>query len=105
MKTWNKNICFTNKITLMILGILLFSTLVLAGGWPNSIKEKTINKMDEQTWIPTQEDIRYQDSMYQIIQQTQLEVDTIKVAIDDIIYKLEKLEYADGTRDSIRVKQ
>ena len=56
-------------------------------------------------WIPTEEDIQYQDSMFQIIQQTQFEVDTIKQDIDKILYKLERLEYADGTWDSIRIRR
>ena len=56
------------------------------------------NKID--TWVPTKEDIAYQDSMYQIIQNTQSDVDTIKVHID---YILERLEYPDGTYDSIRI--
>ena len=52
------------------------------------------------TWVPTKEDIAYQDSMYQIIQETQSDVDTIKVHIE---YILERLEYSDGTSDSIRI--
>ena len=42
-----------------------------------------------QVWIPTKEDIEYQDSMFAIIQQTQLEVDTIKQSIDHIIDRLD----------------
>ena len=54
-------------------------------------------------WVPTADDIKYQDSMYQIIQQTQSEVDTIKETMEDIIYKLDRLTYPDGTWDSVRV--
>ena len=54
-------------------------------------------------WVPTKEDIKYQDSMYQIIQHTQSEVDTIKEAMEGIIYKLDRLYYEDGTYDSIRI--
>ena len=50
----------------------------------------------------TKEDIAYQDSMWTIINQTQLEVDTIKESIDQILYKLDRIEYEDGTYDSIR---
>ena len=56
-------------------------------------------------WIPTVEDIAYQDSMYKIIQQTQAEVDTIRESMQHIIYKLDRLTYPDGTWDSIRYKQ
>ena len=37
--------------------------------------------------------------MYQIIQETQNDIDTIK---DNIIYIIERLDYVDGTHDSIR---
>jgi len=50
-------------------------------------------------WVPTKEDIQYQDSMYNIIQNTQDDVTDIK---KDIVLILERLDYADGTWDSIR---
>ena len=43
-------------------------------------------------WVPTKEDIEYQDSMYTIIQNTQSDVDTIKVQVQQII---ERLDYYD----------
>ena len=43
-------------------------------------------------WIPTEEDIAYQDSMWIIIKQTQYEVDTIKESIDQIIIRLEDID-------------
>ena len=54
-------------------------------------------------WVPTEEDIKYQDSMFQIIEQTQREVDTIKERMEGIIYKLDRLYYEDGSWDSIKV--
>ena len=75
---------------------LFFSTLVLASVWPAEIvveEEETI------AWIPTAEDIAYQDSMYQIIKNTQNDLTDIK---KDIVHILERLDYADGTYDSIR---
>ena len=101
---WNKNICLTNRKTIIVLIILLFSTLMLAAVWNNSeeniieIKETPPSNNDS-LWVPTKEDIAYQDSMYQIILQTQNDVDTIKVQVQMII---ERLEYSDGTYDSIR---
>ena len=40
--------------------------------------------------------------MFTIVEQTSMDMDTIKAAIDNILYKLERLEYADGSYDSIR---
>ena len=110
MKLWNSNICLTDKKTIIVLIILLFSTLMLAAVWNNTEEniieiEKELSSNNDSLWIPTKEDIEYQDSMFNIVIQTQTDIDTIKEAIDDIIYKLDKLEYADGTFDSIRIKQ
>jgi len=82
----------------MVIVILLFSTIVLANVWP---KEVIIieDKSEEQMWVPTKEDIAYQDSMYLIIQNTQDDVTDIK---EDIVLILERLDYEDGTWDSIR---
>jgi len=102
MRLLNKNICLTNRLCLLITIGALFSTLVIASVWPDKveeIKETPPPSNEEQMWIPTEEDIQYQDSMYQIIQQTQNDVDTIKVQVQMII---ERLDYEDGTYDSIR---
>ena len=103
------NVCLTSKKSILVLCVLIFSTLVLASVWPSN----TVEEIEEITppdckdegtevWIPTKEDIEYQDSMYAIIQNTQQDVDTIKQDIDAILYKLDRLEYKDGTSDSIR---
>ena len=60
---------------------------------------------NEDMWVPTVEDIAYQDSMFCIIEQTQMDVDTIKQDIVKILYKLDRLEYDDGTYDSIRMRK
>ena len=101
---WNKNICLTNKKTIFVIVIILFSSILLASVWPNNVVEEIKetpppNNDTEQMWIPTEEDIAYQDSMYTIIQNTQSDIDTIK---KDIIYILERLDYEDGSYDSIR---
>ena len=99
---WNKNICLTNKKTIFVIAIILFCTLALASvlSEPETplVKEQPPSQ-NEEMWIPTKEDIEYQDSMYQIIQQTQNDIDTIK---QEIIYILERLDYEDGTSDSVR---
>jgi len=100
MKFWNTNICLTSrKITLLIVVVLL-STLVLANVWTTPL-EKIIEEVEtqEEMWIPTAEDIAYQDSMYKIIQSTQNDINKIK---QDIVYILERLEYEDDSWDSIR---
>ena len=98
MKLWNTNICLTSPISILIIVALLFSTIVLANVWTTEIiVEETKN--DNKMWIPTKEDIEYQDSMYTIIQNTQNDVTDIK---KDIVYIIERLDYADGTHDSIR---
>ena len=78
----------------MVMVAVFLSGIVVAGVISASPKEiKVIEKIQEsEIWIPTQEDIQYQDSMFQIIQQTQYEVDTIKIHINDILQKIEELD-------------
>ena len=62
------------------------------------IKEQVVDTIiteKEDIWVPTKEDIAYQDSMYTIIQNTQSDVDTIKVHIEQIIERLDDKEEAD----------
>ena len=94
MKLWNKNVPLTTCIIMTI--TLFFSTLVLASVWPAEI---VVEEEETVAWIPTAEDIVYQDSMYNIIQSTQNDITSIK---NDIVHILERLDYADGTWDSIR---
>mgnify|MGYP003674891259 CR=1 FL=1 len=98
MKLRNKNICLTSPVSIMIIISLFLCVTVLANVWT---KEVTIieDKSEDEIWIPTKEDIAYQDSMYTIIQNTQNDVTGIK---EDIILILERLDYGDGTWDSIR---
>ena len=98
MKLWNTNICLTSPKSIMILIALLLSTLVLASVWPKEIIVEEV-KSEDQMWVPTQEDILYQDSMYTIIRNTQNDVTDIK---KDIVLILERLDYEEGTYDSIR---
>ena len=102
MKIWNTNICLTSPMSIMIIVTLLFSTIVLANVWPKEviiIEETLPEKTEEQMWVPTKEDIEYQDSMFSIIQNTQNDVTDIK---EDIEHIFERLDYVDGTSDSIR---
>ena len=101
MKFFSKNICLTSPTTVMIIVALLFSTIVLANVWSKEeIKMVEVKSSDEdKMWIPTKEDIAYQDSMYVIIRNTQNDITDIK---KDIVYILERLDYEDGSWDSIR---
>ena len=98
MKLWNTNICLSSPTAIIVIVILLFSTIVLANVWPKEIVVVE-DKTEEEMWIPTKEDILYQDSMYTIIRNTQNDVTDIK---EDIVLILERLDYTDGTYDSIR---
>ena len=99
MKIWNTNICLTSPMSIMIIVTLLFSTIVLANVWNEEeiIVEEDGN--ENKMWVPTKEDIEYQDSMFAIIQNTQNDVTDIK---EDIVHILERLDYVDDTYDSIR---
>ncbi len=104
------DICLTSRKSIMVMVGILISGIVIASVISPEEKIEAVidieeTETDSNIWIPTEEDIQYQDSMFQIIQQTQFEVDTIKQDIDKILYKLERLEYADGTWDSIRVRR
>jgi hypothetical protein len=109
-KIFSKDICLTSRKSIMfIIGILISGAVIASMMLPEEeadiVIENKESKTESDVWIPTEEDIQYQDSMFQIIQQTQFEVDTIKQDIDKILYKLERLEYADGTWDSIRIRR
>ena len=102
MKIWNKNICLTSPTSIMIIISLFLCVTVLANVWGKEEVVVIIKKNDvkeEQMWVPTKEDIAYQDSMYTIIANTQNDITDIK---EDIVYILERLDYDDGTWDSIR---
>lgn len=102
---FGSSICLTSRKTVLLIIVVLLSTLVLASVW--SVEEEGIKviplslDVDEkiEMWIPTEEDIAYQDSMYTIIQNTQNDINEIK---KDIVYILERLDYPDGSWDSIR---
>ena len=98
MKFWNTNICLTSPISIMIIVSLLFSTIVFAN-WSKEVIIEEVKVDEEKPWIPTKEDIAYQDSMFSIIQNTQNDITDIK---QDIVLILERLDYEDGTWDSIR---
>tara|TARA_B110000879_G_scaffold166741_1_gene215510 strand:+ start:141 stop:485 length:345 start_codon:yes stop_codon:yes gene_type:complete len=99
MKILNKNVCLTSRLSILFIGSLLFSTLVIANAYK---KPEAIVVEEVEVWVPTIEDIAFQTEMYEIIERTQLDLDTIRAGIDRILYKLERFDYPDGTYDSIR---
>jgi|TARA_R110002096_G_scaffold156203_1_gene320779 hypothetical protein len=96
MKLLSTNICLSSPKSILVISVILFSSIVLAGVWPEKVIEVD---SQEEPWVPTEADIAYQDSMYTIIQSTQNDITDIK---KDIVYILERLDYEDGTYDSIR---
>jgi hypothetical protein len=102
MKLWNHNICLTSTTTIVFAIAILCSTIVLANVFYTSEEVKEISTADEhpeELWIPTEEDIAFQDTMYAIIQNTQNDITDIK---EDIVFILDRLENEDGTYDSVR---
>jgi len=103
------NTCISSTMIVLIVALVLIGTMAIAS--IINIKEPVESSIDMipqdsvQVWIPTKEDIAYQDSMFAIVEQTSQDVDTIKEAIDHILYKLERIEHADGTIDSIRYEE
>tara|TARA_R110000851_G_C13063532_1_gene564193 strand:- start:665 stop:1012 length:348 start_codon:yes stop_codon:yes gene_type:complete len=103
MKLLNKNLCLTSKESLLILVSILLSTLVIASVYKTTpVIEEIIKDQEVEVWTPTTEDIAFQDSMYVIIERTQLDLDTIRAGIDRILYKLDRVDYPDGSYDSVR---
>jgi len=100
MKFFDKNICLTDRKNIVIIFLALVTTTVLASVFTTEEIVKEVTPLPEnKMWIPTEEDIAYQDSMYVIIQSTQNDINEIK---KDIVYIIERLDYSDGTWDSIR---
>ena len=102
--------CISSTTIVMIVLGLISSTVLIASILNSGIKEGPygiidIEEKDTTQWIPTIEDLAYQDSMFHIVDQTSRDLDTIKADIDRILYKLERLEYSDGSSDSIRYEE
>ena len=99
--------CISSTMIVLIVALVLIGTMAIASilnmEEPIESSIDNIPQEIEGVWIPTADDIEYQDSMWQIINRTQKDVDIIKEDIEDILYKLDRIEYSDGTWDSIRM--
>ncbi len=85
-------ITLSSRNILTIAMVCIFSTMLIGSVIHVSNSKIDICKTDEEMWIPTKEDIAYQDSMYNIIQNTQSDVDTIKVQVQQIIERLDDFD-------------
>tara|TARA_Y100001972_G_C7596599_1_gene298985 strand:- start:502 stop:897 length:396 start_codon:yes stop_codon:yes gene_type:complete len=54
-------------------------------------------------WIPTEEDKKYIDSLYNIVKATESDIDTISQDVERIIRKLDIIIYDNGESDSIKL--
>ena len=102
MKLINTNVCLTSRTSILLILGFLFSTVIIASIIKPEPKVELVIEEPIKAWEPTAEDIAFQDSMYCIIERTQLDLDTIRAGIDRILYKLERIDYDDGSWDSIR---
>ena len=107
MNIWNKILCVSGTSIVMIVLGVVSSTMLIASIMHSGVQEGPFRNIKEEAkdstiWIPTKEDLAYQDSMFHIVEQTSRDLDTIKVDINHILYKLERIEHADGAYDSIR---
>ena len=90
MKFLNFNVSLTNRLCILLTISVLISTLVIMSICTNEVEEiketppQKCNEDSTQIWIPTEEDIAYQDSMYSIIQNTQNDITDIKEDIEHI---------------------
>ena len=84
--------------TFLILGLVLFGSVAIG-----TFMNKPPEELKQDIWIPTEEDIKYQDSLWNIIDDTRRSVDTIRDVMENIIWKLDRIHYDDGNWDSIRI--
>lgn len=96
---------FINQNLILVIAMLFFSIICIFLVLKDTKHIEKVDEIPTDIWIPTEEDIKYQDSLWSIIQSTQLQVDTIVSGINKILWKLERLEYGDGNWDSIRYKK
>ena len=54
---WNTNICLTSKGSIKVILLIACSILLLAFGYSNLPKEEVFIKIEDQPWVPTQEDL------------------------------------------------
>jgi len=95
------------KHSMMFMGVAMLGigTMILALTISNMAPASDIRPPgpNYNYWVPTADDIAYQDSMYSIIQNTQSDMDTINQGMERIILKLDVIIYENGLSDSIKL--
>ena len=106
-KTLQYCINISKKRIMVILVLIAITSIIYAytRTSSNNIEETIMDipqpaDSSKMPWTPTKDDIAYQDSMFAIVEQTSQDVDTIKKSIEHILLRL---DYKDGTYDSIRI--
>jgi len=89
---------------LAIFGIFtLVFVLAMANMIPDTPAAAEMHGPPHNYWVPTEDDILYQDSMYQIIEATRTNMDTINKGMERILLKLDVIIYENGLCDSVRL--
>ena len=91
-KLFNTNICITRRMWILCVVSILISTILLARVI-TEVDEVVIKDTGENIWVPSRDDIAYQDSMYIIIRTTNTDVKNIKKDLTKIVDKLDKKNY------------
>ena len=81
----------------------MLMALMIANLMPAATPAHEMQGPPHNYWVPTAEDILYQDSMLHIIKSTQNNMDTINQGMERIILKLDVIIYENGHCDSIRL--
>ncbi len=86
-----------------ILGIVGIVAIVFVLAMANAMEPTVTEPEQVHYWTPTVDDILYQDSMFQIIEATQINMDTINKGMERILLKLDVIIYENGLSDSIKL--
>ena len=81
----------------------LVFVMVMANILPDATPAHELQGPPHNYWVPTEDDILYQDSMYQIIEATQTNMDTINKGMERILLKLDVIIYENGLSESIKL--
>ena len=103
------NKCIDSTTIVLIVGIMIMSTIAIASIMQTESMEPENTSMDavpsdSVVWIPTEDDIKYQDSMWTIINATQNDVEIIKEDIEVILYKLDRIEISKDGKVKVHVQ-
>ena len=95
----SESIAGLGLLGIVILVFIMAISNLLTSCNSSTAVETTETHSHSNYWVPTDEDILYQDSMYVIIKQTESNMDTINEGMNRIIQKLDSIIYNDGKSD------